>query len=105
MTLQEVFELNIFSIPPFHDLPFAKKEKLGAHMSAEILEHVAEEIAKSLPKEKVKEFVLLFHSPASSDARANFINKNIPDFEEILVRETLVYKEDFKKFMEERMKK
>ena len=104
MTLQEAFELNIFGIPPFRDLPYAKKEKIGAEISAEILERVAEEIVESLPEKKAEEFIALFSGQSSPEERAHFLNANIPDFEEGLVREILQYKEDFKQFTEERTK-
>lgn len=104
MTLQEVFELNIFGLAPFHDLPFAEKEKLSRKFSEEILAEVAEEVLLELPEEKAQEFAELFGSPHSPIERAVFLNNHVPNFEEILVYETLAFKEDLAKFSAEKMR-
>lgn len=105
MTLQQVFELNIFSLPELSDLPSAEKEKLGHAMSEEILANVAEEIAGELPEDKAGEFVALFSTPHTPEERALFLNTHVPNFEEILIRETLSFKEELARFIQQEQKK
>lgn len=103
MTLQQAFELNIFSLPELRDLPLGEKEKLTQKMSEEILASVAEEIASELPEDKAEEFVALFSAPRSPEERAAFLNTHVPNFEEILIRETLSFKEYLAEFMKDKL--
>lgn len=98
MTLEETFNFNIFSLPGLRDLPYGEKEKFAKQCAADILEDTVEEIVETLPDNQAEEFITLFTEQYPPEARANFLNNYVPNFEQILVQKTLLLKEDLKDF-------
>ncbi|MBI2055978.1 MAG: hypothetical protein HYT37_01200 [Candidatus Sungbacteria bacterium] len=103
MNIQQLFELNIFSLPGLQNMPFMEKEKLSRTFGEEILADVASSIASELSEEKAKEFADLFDTPHTPEERTAFIQANVPNFEEIVVRETLSFKEDLAEYLKEKL--
>lgn len=94
MNLEEIFKINILELPDVAKLPQGEKDKFLEWGVNQVFEGIAERIADTLPEEKKREFLRLFSEPASAEDRLRFLETEVPNFDMLLLEETLQLKED-----------
>lgn len=92
MTLGEFYKGDIVKMIGLGDAPEETKQAFLERSKKIIMANVAGVIEKKLPNEKRLEFFRLFDGSASDHERTEFLRENVPNIDEIVFRESLLFK-------------
>ncbi len=92
MTIQELLDTNILEQLGIEKLSESQKKEFLQKATQYILEQAISRVANELPKETREQFFVVFKEGISDAQRWEFINNNVPHFEEIILEELLNFK-------------
>jgi hypothetical protein len=92
-TIRELLDLDLLELFGLKNAPAEEQEKFFDAASQAIFTRLVARIEETLSPEKKEEFYRLFETPASDEDKQTFFAQEIPDFEKILLEETLAFKE------------
>lgn len=96
MHYQEILEKNILDFAKLNSAPPETKKIFLQTAVKEIMLRVVERIKTELGPEKSKDFMEIFSQDKYTDIqREEFLKTTVPNFEEILLTETLKFKQQF----------
>lgn len=94
MTFQELLNLNIIDLFGLQNASEEEKKKFLEYATGLVLERVVAQIEKDLLEDKRKEFFELFKEGSPEEAKLAFLKENVPDLEEIVFEEILIFKNE-----------
>lgn len=92
MDPQKLLSADLLTIFGLENAPEDSKSTFLTEATHLVLAKVAERIESELPPEKKAEFTSLFSASDHEEDQVRFLDAHVPDFEEIVVQETLLFK-------------
>lgn len=95
--LNNIFNINLLEIFGLSDISEEDRKRFFDDISGWVMSRVISGIKKELSEAQQAEFMRLFEQDASEDARTTFLETYVPDMEERILREALIFKSEMKR--------
>lgn len=101
MDPQKLLSADLLTVFGLENATQETKDAFLTEATRLVLAKVAARIEDELPAEKKAEFTSLFSAPNSEEDQTRFLDAHVPDFEEMVVQETLLFKVMMQKISED----
>lgn len=101
MDPQKLLSADLITIFGMENAPQETKNAFLTKATHLVLAKVAARIEDELPAEKKSEFTALFSAQGQEEDQMRFLDAHIPNFEELVVQEALLFKAMMQKISEE----
>jgi len=101
ITIEELVDINLLEAFGLGDASEEQKREFTEKSTEVILERVVRRVADAMAPDARDKFYALFKDGVGDDERWGFIDKHIPNFEEIMLEELLKFKAEALEVAEE----
>ena len=95
MNIKDAAQLNIIAAFGLKNAPPETQREFLEDTVSTILDRVVEKIKERLNYQERQEFTRVCRTDAPETERVAFLNAHVPDFEDLIIQETLIFKKDF----------
>ena len=92
ISLEELSQTDIIDLAQMQQASAEDQQKFRDEAQEIVMAAVVARIAASLSDEKREEYFRIFSSNPTNNEKVDFLTSEVPNFEEILIDETLIFK-------------